>query len=263
MLFIENLQAKYEEIPILKGVNLTVHPGEFHVIYGPNGSGKSTLGKVLLRHSNYHVTKGKILFEKRNLMDLSTSEVARAGIFLSHQTPPAISGVSAEEILRAAQKTNSMEKPQNIIAFRKALRSHLDTMRLSPDFSKRHMNEGASGGERKKMEIVSLFMLGAKLAFLDEIDSGLDFDAMKNICDGIRTFISNGIKSVILVTHSEKVITELHPTKIHIFCDGRIVASGGEEIAAKARSKGFAVFNACKNCVEESWNIPAPSSVSS
>lgn len=244
MLTITNLHANFEDTPILQGVDLQVGPGELHVILGPNGSGKSTLGKALLRHPSYGKTAGKIEFEGQDLEELETWERARLGIFLAHQSPPAVTGVPAEDMLRAAEKAATPEggKPLNIVAFKKVIRGNLEKMRLPESFMKRAINEGASGGERRKMEIVSLLTLGAKLAFLDEIDSGIDVDALKSIVEGIEEFLKDGKRSIILVTHQEKILKLLQPTKIHIFANGKIVHSGGKEVAEKVHKEGFQRF---------------------
>ncbi len=256
MLVIQNLYAQFEHTPILQGVDLTISPGELHVLLGPNGSGKSTLGKVLLAHPLYQKTKGKMVFEGKDLDELETWERARKGIFLAHQSPPAIAGVSAEDALRASEKAYVAEgeKSQNIMKFKKNMKENLKAMNLSQKFAKRYLNEGASGGERRKMEIVSLLTLGARLAFLDEIDSGIDVDALKAVVDGINEFLAPGNTSVVLVTHQEKILHLLSPTKIHIFCDGRIVHSGGKEVAEKVHSQGFSAFEACKNCISHGFH---------
>jgi Fe-S cluster assembly ATP-binding protein len=245
MLTIENLEAKFEEKPILKGVSLTIGKGELHVIYGPNGSGKSTLGKVLLRHPAYQQIGGKILFEGQDIDQLETAERARLGIFLSHQSPPAVIGVSAEDMLRAAEKAKSegrQQKVRNVLAFKRDFKTNLSRVRLPEEFMKRSMHEGASGGERKKMEIAALLTLDAKLAFLDEIDSGLDFDSLKSIVEGVHEFMEQGERSIILVTHSEKMVDMLNANHIHVFYDGRIVHSGGRELAQEILQKGFDVY---------------------
>lgn len=245
MLKITDLEARFEETPILKGVTMTVNPGELHVILGPNGSGKSTLGKVLLSHPHYEQTSGEMIFEGEDLSELETHERARLGLFLAHQSPPAVAGVPLQDMLRAAEKAKfeeSEEKARNIITFKKALKENLEKMKLSENFLKRHVNEGASGGERRKMEIVSLLTLGAKLAFLDEIDSGIDVDALSAIVEGINAFLESGENSIILVTHQEKILNLLEPTQIHIFAHGKIVHSGGKELAEKVHSEGFEGF---------------------
>jgi len=243
MLKITDLTAQFEDQPILTGVNLSVAPGELHVILGPNGSGKSTLGKVLMRHPQYTKSGGKIEFNRQDIEELETWERARLGIFLAHQSPPAVVGVPAQDMLRAAEKAQAGDlKPQSILTFKKALEGNLEKLHLPKTFLKRAINEGASGGERRKMEIVSLLTLGAKLAFLDEIDSGIDVDALKSIVEGIQEFLKSGKTSIILVTHQEKILKLLDPTKIHIFTGGKIVASGGKEIAEEIHRNGFKKF---------------------
>lgn len=245
MLTVTNLHAQFEEKPILKGVDITINPGELHILLGPNGSGKSTLGKVLLDHPHYEKTKGTMLFEDQDLEELETHERAQLGIFLAHQSPPAVSGVPVQDFLRAAVKAKaeaSGEKAENIVAFKKTIKKNLAKMHLDAEFIKRNVNEGASGGERRKMEIVSLLTLGAKLAFLDEIDSGIDVDALNAIVEGVNDFLASGETSIVLVTHQEKILNLLKPTKVHIFHDGKIVQSGGKELAKKIHAEGFQSF---------------------
>ncbi len=256
MLEIRNLTASFDSRLLLRGVDLKVNPGETHIIYGPNGSGKSTLGKVLLGHPAYTKENGSIRFERKDLDGLSPWERAKLGIFLSHQTPPEIPGVAAEDILLAAKKSfadpSVKRSPLSLLNEKKEIRGALAEMRLPPEFLRRGMNEGASGGERKKLECVSLFTIGAKLAFLDEIDSGLDFDALKLVVAGIRNFLSQKGKSVVLVTHSERIIHLMDSPIIHVFCDGKIISSGGREIGEKVTRHGFDVFRACEDCIERS-----------
>lgn len=247
ILEVKNLKVDFEKTPILRGVNMEVYEGEFHLILGLNGSGKSTFGKTLLGHPRYTHTAGEIFFEEEEISDLQTHERAKKGIFLSHQSPPEISGVSAKDVLRAADKASEKKRP--IFRFTKDLKNNLKISGLSEKFLKRNMNEGASGGERKKMEIASLLTLGAKLAFLDEIDSGLDVDALKVVSQGIQSFLSSGTTAVVLVSHSEGILKHVTPTHVHVFCGGRVIASGGMEIAEKVHSDGYESFMDCKECM--------------
>lgn len=246
ILSVQNLSASLDDSAILKNLSLEVNAGELHLILGMNGSGKSTFGKVLLDHPRYQKTDGSIFFLGENIDELETHERAKKGIFLSHQSPPAVDGVSAKDLLRAADKQR--EKRRSIIAFKKELKQNLNLVNLSPRFMERGMNEGASGGERKKMEIASLMTLGARLAFLDEIDSGLDVDALKTVSNGINTFLESKENAVILVSHSSGILKYLKPTHVHVFCGGHILASGGMELAEEVHEKGYTPFLDCIDC---------------
>lgn len=248
MLTVTNLKASVDETPILRGVNMQVNAGELHLILGLNGSGKSTFGKVLLGSPQYQQTDGTLYFQNEEISDAETFERARKGIFLSHQSPPALEGVSAKDMLRAADK--AQETKRTLIKFKRALKENLGTVGLHSSFLDRPLNDGASGGERKKMEIASLLTLGAKLAFLDEIDSGLDVDALKSVSEGIETFLGQKDTAVILVSHSEGILKYLNPTHVHVFCGGRVVSSGGIEIAKKVHDEGYGSFMDCKECMQ-------------
>ncbi|MCK5461002.1 Fe-S cluster assembly ATPase SufC [Candidatus Gracilibacteria bacterium] len=241
MLKIQNLHAKFEETPILKGVNLTINPGEIHVILGPNGSGKSTLGRVILGDKKFQKTNGTILFEKKDFELLSIPERVNAGFFLSFQSPPELSGVSVHEFLFAAKKA-AYPNFTSSFRFKKDLEASLTSFRLPTHFAKRETNVGFSGGERKKIEMVSLEILNPKLAFLDEIDSGVDIDTIKKTGESIKKFLKDKTKSLIIVTHSEKLLQEITPTHVHIFCNGKIIRSGGQEIIERVHKNGFDVF---------------------
>lgn len=250
LLSVENLHANLagqeKETPILRGVNMEVNTGELHLILGLNGSGKSTFGKVLLGHPSYEQIKGTITFNESEISELATFERAQAGLFLSHQAPPAVEGVATKDLLRAANKSG--KNKLSVFAFKKLLQENVKNSGLGKEFLTRNFNEGASGGERKKMEIASLLTLGAQLAFLDEIDSGLDVDALKIVSSGIQKFLDGGEKSVILVSHSSAILKYLNPTHVHIFCGGRIVKTGGIELAHEVHEKGYARVINCKGC---------------
>lgn len=239
MLHIKNICASANETSILKGVSLIVNPGEFHLILGKNGSGKSTLGKVLLGSPEYTVSSGEIWFQNENITEISTFKRAQKGIFLSHQSPPALDGISTKELLRAAQKENPNIEKESILQFKKTLAGNLESMGLSKTFLERDVNVGASGGERKKLEMTSLLMLHPTLAFLDEIDSGVDIDAMKAIGEGIKKYLENKNTSLILVSHSNALFKYISPTHVHIFSDGKIIETGGMELATKIHEGGF------------------------
>ncbi|HID92090.1 TPA: Fe-S cluster assembly ATPase SufC [Candidatus Peregrinibacteria bacterium] len=253
MLQVTNLKASVsgnsgEKNIILRGVDFRVNAGEFHLILGVNGSGKSTFGKVLLGSSQYEQTSGTIEFLGEEISEKETFERAQMGIFLSHQSPPSLEGISAKEVLRAADKASNDKR--TLFNFKKIFKNSLQLAGLSHDFIERELNVGSSGGERKKMEIASLLTIGAKLAFLDEIDSGLDVDALKMVSTGINTFSENKENAVILVSHSETILKYVKPTHVHVFCGGRIVATGGMELAKKVHSEGYGGVLDCETCIK-------------
>ncbi len=241
MLKIQNLVAKLGVKEILKGVNLEVKVGEIHAILGPNGSGKSTLGRVLLGDEKYEVESGDVAFLGENLLENEPHERAKKGFFLSFQAPPILDGVSAKDFLFAAKKSID-ENFTSSFKLQKELKTHLAAMHLDEEFLDREFNKGASGGERRKMEMVSLLTLNPKLAFLDEIDSGIDVDARKSIGVAVRNFMKHDDKSLILVTHTEKFLEEVVPTHVHILMNGKIVRSGGIELAEQVQKNGFREF---------------------
>ena len=242
MLEIKNLHAQFEETLILRGVNLTVNPGEVHILLGPNGSGKSTLGRVLLGDDKYERTEGSIIFNGEAFDDLEPSERAQAGFFFTFQSPPEIDGVSVKDFLFAAKKALDPEFTSSF-KFKRSLEQTLEDLRLPAEFVDRETNLGFSGGERKKIEMASLMTLDAQCAFLDEIDSGIDIDTIRQIGKTLREFLTDKSKSVILVTHSDKLIEEVKPTHVHIFGNGQILKSGGPELAQELEKKGYENFN--------------------
>ncbi len=238
MFKVTSLHASYQGTEILRGVDLEVRKGELHVILGPNGSGKSTFVRVLLGDPKFKKSKGKIEFLGKNIEKLSTAMRAQMGLFLSFQAPPELDGVNVKEFLFAAGK--SMDK--KIISqfrFKKVLLEKFKEVRLETEIIDREVNKGFSGGERKKMEMASLLVLRPKLAFLDEIDSGVDIDTIRAIGRGIRDFLEDKDKSMVIISHSEKILSKIFPTHVHIFCNGRIIGSGGRDIIEKVHEKGF------------------------
>lgn len=241
MLEIENLCANCDETPILKGVNLKVNPGEIHVIMGPNGAGKSTLAKVLAGHPSYEVISGEILLEGAGLLDMEPEERVHAGLFMSFQYPPEIPGVSNEEFLRQAYNACAKAKGKEVLgvqAFEKLLGEKMKQMGMGTGYSGRNINEGFSGGEKKRNEILQLLILSPKLAILDETDSGLDIDAMRVVAAGINHHMNKG-KSLILITHYQRLLDYIKPHFVHVMKSGRIVKTGGPELALELEATGY------------------------
>ncbi len=240
MLKIKNLKATLseEDLSILKGIDLEVNPGEIHVILGPNGSGKSTLGRAILGDERYEITDGSIEFDGQDFGELEPSERAQAGFFLTFQSPPEIDGVRVKEFLFAAKKSFD-EDFTSSFKLKKELQKNFNDLRLPEEFIDREANLGFSGGERKKMEVASLLTLQPKLAFLDEIDSGVDIDTIRSIGTSLRAFMEDKTRSIVLVSHSDKLFQEVEATHVHIFYQGKIVKSGGKELIDEIQTEGF------------------------
>lgn len=241
MLEIKDLKASINETEILKGLNLKIRSGEVHAIMGTNGSGKSTLSKVLTGHPTYRINSGEIIFEGEIINDLAPEERAQKGLFLAFQYPVEIPGVSNEEFLRIAY--NLKRKTQNLselnpIEFFEVLKTKLDKSILSIDFLNRNVNEGFSGGEKKRNEILQMSILDPKLAILDETDSGLDIDALRNLSQSINDFM-NEQKSLILITHYQRLLDYIKPDFIHIMHKGQIIKTGDASLALTLESKGY------------------------
>ena len=242
MLTIENLQAKVEEKNILKGLSLHVKPGEVHAIMGPNGAGKSTLGNVLSGKDGYEVTGGSTLFNGKDLFELEAHERALEGLFLAFQYPVEIPGVSNMEFLKAAvdaQLTYRGEGEIDTVSFMKRAREACKAVNLEQTFLKRGVNEGFSGGEKKRNEIMQMMLLQPKLAILDETDSGLDIDALQVVANGVNALRSEE-RSFIVVTHYQRLLNYIQPDFVHVLADGKIVKSGGKELALELEEKGYA-----------------------
>lgn len=241
MLEIKDLHASINDIEILKGLNLKVKKGEIHAIMGTNGSGKSTLSKVLTGHPTYTIDKGEIFFEDEKINDLSPEERAQLGLFLAFQYPVEIPGVSNEEFLRIAY--NLKRKAQNLpelnpIQFFEVVKEKLDASALNLEFLNRNVNEGFSGGEKKRNEILQMTVLDPKLSILDETDSGLDIDALRNLSTGINNFMTKE-KSLILITHYQRLLDYIKPDFVHIMHKGKIIKTGDASLALTLENEGY------------------------
>lgn len=241
LLEIKNLHAKIEGKEILKGINLTVNPGEVHAIMGPNGSGKSTLANVLAGHESYEVTEGEVIYKGKNLLTLSPEDRAREGIFLAFQYPVELPGVSNTNFLKTAvneiRKYRGQEQ-MDAVDFLQMIKEKMKIVELDQALLKRSVNEGFSGGEKKRNEIFQMAMLEPKLAILDETDSGLDIDALRIVANGVEKLRSPH-NSTILVTHYQRLLNYIVPDFVHVLSDGKIVKSGGKELALQLEEKGY------------------------
>ncbi len=242
MLKINNLHAKIEEgVEILKGINLEIKPGEVHAIMGPNGAGKSTLSSVIAGKEDYEVTDGEILFEGENIIEDAPEERAHKGIFLSFQYPVEIPGVSVTNFIKAAlnetRKANGKEElsAKDMLAM---VREKSELLGIKKDFLGRSLNEGFSGGEKKRNEIFQMMMLNPKLAILDETDSGLDIDALRIVADGVNAFKNEG-NAVLLITHYQRLLNYIQPDFVHVLADGKIIKTGDKSLALELEEKGY------------------------
>ncbi len=241
MLEIRNLRARVDEKEILKGLDLSIKAGEVHAIMGPNGSGKSTLANVLAGRPNYEVTSGEVLFEGRNLLEMAPEERAREGVFLAFQYPVEIPGVNNTYFLRAslnAMKKHRGEEELDAMDFLKLLREKMQLVELPESLINRAVNEGFSGGEKKRNEILQMAVLDPKLAILDETDSGLDIDALRIVAEGVNRLRSER-HAVLVITHYQRLLDHLVPDFVHVLHDGRIVKSGGKELALDLEKRGY------------------------
>jgi len=240
---IRNLHVNIEGKEILKGLDLTVEQGRVHAIMGPNGTGKSTLAYTLMGHPNYTVTDGEVLYKGMNILDLEPDERSRAGIFLAFQYPVAIPGVTVANFLRSA--VNSRRRAENpedkgvpIPEFRRMLKEKMDLLKMDHNFAGRYLNEGFSGGEKKRAEILQLAALKPEIAILDETDSGLDIDALKIVSEGVNTLAGPEL-GVLVITHYQRLLNYIKPDYVHVMLDGRIVESGGPDLALHLEEHGY------------------------
>jgi Fe-S cluster assembly ATP-binding protein len=242
MLKIDNLHVRVADREILKGLSLDVKPGEVHAIMGPNGAGKSTLGNVLAGRDGYEITAGSVMFEGVDLLDMAPEERAAAGVFLAFQYPVEIPGVNNTYFLRSAlnaQRKARGEPELDSMQFLKRVREKLAVLHLDDRLLQRGVNEGFSGGEKKRNEIFQLAVLEPKLAILDETDSGLDIDALKNVAEGVNA-LRSADRAFLLITHYQRLLDYIRPDVVHVLADGRIVESGGPELALQLEEHGYA-----------------------
>ena len=242
-LVIRNLHVSIDNKPILKGVNLTVAQGEVHAIMGPNGTGKSTLAYTLMGHPSYQVTAGEVLFKDRNILEIKPDERSRMGLFLAFQYPVAIPGVTLANFLRTALNArrkvgNHQDKGVPIPEFRKMLRQKMDLLKMDPAFAGRYLNDGFSGGEKKRAEILQLATLQPEIAILDETDSGLDIDALRIVSEGVNALRGPDLGAMI-ITHYQRILNYIKPDVVHVMLDGRIVETGGADLALHLEEHGY------------------------
>ena len=237
MLKIENLHAEIDGTEILKGVDLEINPGEVHAIMGPNGSGKSTLANVIMGNPVYEVTEGKIIFENEEITEEPVDNRAKLGMFLAFQYPESIPGVTIVNMLKTAL-TNIEETEYTTLELRLKVAEAMEQLGLSADFADRYLNEGFSGGERKRNEILQLAVLNPKLAVLDETDSGLDVDGLKVVGEGVSK-LKTPDKGYLVVTHYQRLLEYIKPDFVHVFVDGKIIKTGGIELSDKLEQEGY------------------------
>ena len=236
---IKNLNVTIADTPILKDLSLTLPKGEVHAIMGPNGTGKSTLAKALAGHPDYEITSGEVHLDGENILELEVDERSRAGLFMAFQYPSEIPGVSIANFLRAARQARLKEGEElNVPAFYKELYAKMDDLQIDRKFTSRAINDGFSGGEKKRTEILQMAMLEPKYAIMDETDSGLDIDALRIVSEGVNRLRGPGL-GVLLITHYQRILNYITPDKVHVMFDGRIVRSGGKELALELEEKGY------------------------
>jgi Fe-S cluster assembly ATP-binding protein len=249
LLEIKNLHVALEDGPeIVKGVDLAVDLDQKHAIMGPNGSGKSTLAYALMGHPAYEITEGQILFDGEDVTELGADERAQRGLFLAFQYPHAIPGVTVTSFLRSAinairkARADGEDDPIPIPQFRDELTAAMEQLKVSRELASRYVNDGFSGGERKRIEVLQLAMLKPKIAILDETDTGLDIDALRIVAGGVNTLVGPDM-GALLITHYQRILTYIEPDHVHVFMGGKIVAEGGPELAAKLEAEGYEAFS--------------------
>ena len=240
LLQIENLYASAGDIEILKGVDLTVNRGEIHALMGPNGSGKSTLASVLMGHPSYRVTEGRILYKGEDMTGVSASNRGAAGMFLAFQHPEAIPGVSVIQFLRQAL-SNRTGVDLTVLELRLKVMDAMRDLGMESSFADRYLNEGFSGGERKRNEVLQMAVLQPDLAIMDETDSGLDIDALRTVADGVNK-LTGPERGFLVITHYQRLLDYVTPDKVHIFMDGQVLESGGPELAGRLEEEGYDSF---------------------
>lgn len=236
---IKDLHVSIEDKEILKGVNLTINTGEIHAIMGPNGTGKSTLSSAIMGHPSYEVTQGEVLLDGVNILELDVDERAKAGLFLAMQYPSEITGVTNADFMRSAINAKREEGQEiNLMQFIKKLDKQMDFLDIDKDMAQRYLNEGFSGGEKKRNEILQLMMLEPEFAILDEIDSGLDIDALKVVSKGINQMRGEEF-GALMITHYQRLLNYITPDKVHVMYGGKVVKSGGPELAKRLEEEGY------------------------
>lgn len=239
VLEIKDLHVSIEEKEILKGVNLTIKSGEFHAIMGPNGTGKSTLASAIMGHPSYEVTEGSITFDGEDVLEMEVDERARAGLFLAMQYPSEINGVTTSDFLRSAMNVRREEGDEiSLMQFIKEMDEALEFLDIDKNMAQRYLNEGFSGGEKKRNEILQLLLLKPEIGILDEIDSGLDIDALRVVSEGINKLRGQDFGSLI-ITHYQRLLNYITPDVVHVMMKGKVVKSGGKELAERLESEGY------------------------
>jgi Fe-S cluster assembly ATP-binding protein len=255
LLEIKNLHVTLEDgTEIVRGVDLAVNPNEVHAIMGPNGSGKSTLAYALMGHPAYQITEGQILLDGEDVVEMEADERAQRGLFLAFQYPHAVPGVTVASFLRSAinairkARNGGEDDPIKIPEFRKELTAAMESLKVPKEITSRYLNEGFSGGEKKRVEILQMALLRPRIAVLDETDSGLDIDALRIVAEGVQSLVGPDMGAV-LITHYQRILNHIKPDYVHVFADGRIVEEGGPELAHKLEAEGYEAF------------MPAPATV--
>jgi Fe-S cluster assembly ATP-binding protein len=256
---VKDLKASIEGQPILNGVNLTMNTGEVHALMGPNGSGKSTLSNIIFGHPSYEVQGGQVLVDGQDVLEMEPHERAQLGLFLAFQYPVEIPGVTVGRFLKRASEIRFGEDSQKMKGFIKQLRGYMDEMQMDQQFINRYLNEGFSGGEKKRMEVLQMLVLQPEFAVLDETDSGLDIDALKIVAAGVNKMRSDNFGALV-ITHYQRILDYIKPDYVHIMYRGRIVTSGGHDLVEELESKGYEHIKAEYGIQEEADEQPATGS---